>query len=170
MAWSNSDGLYVRFGTERAEDAKVAEYTTDGPKRFTELHVPSGDYPLIADGPTIQSQEVRLPAGAWIEAVEILATTDVVSATGTVNVGIVDAVDGTSNADPDFFVVAATATEINTGGTNIAGWVGAGVDTELARNSFITLEVDTDEVDSGEFTVRIYWSVPVEGADTLIQS
>lgn len=170
MAWTNSDGLYVRFGTERAEKAKVAEYTTDGPKRFTELHVVSGDYPLIADGAVIQSQEVKLPAGAWVEAVEIVATTDVVSATGTVNVGIVDAVDGTSNPDVDYFVVAATAAELNTGGTNVAGWVGTGVDAALARTSFITLEVDTDEVDSGEFVVRIYWSVPVAGGDTLIQS
>lgn len=169
MAWSNEDGLYVRFGTERAEKAKVAEYTFAGPQRMTELHVVAGDYPTIAEGSVIQSRECKLPAGAWIEKVEIVCTTDVVSATGTVNVGIVDAVDGTSNADVDAFVVAATAAELITGGTNVAGWVGANVNETLVRTSFITLEVDTDEIDSGEFTVRIYWNEPVAGGDTLIQ-
>ena len=170
MAWSNSDGLYVRFGTERTEKAKVAEYTTDGPGRLVELHVPKDDYPLIAAGAVIQSREVVLPAGALIESVEIVSTIDVVSATGVVNVGTIDADDGASNADVDALVVAATATEINTGGTNVAGWVGAKVGALLAANSFVTLEVDTDEVDSGEFTVRVVYSMPVAGADTLIQS
>jgi hypothetical protein len=168
MAWTNSDGLLVRFGTERSADAKVAEYTTDGPGRLLELHVPSGDYPLIADGSVVQSYEVKVPAGAFIESVEIVATTDVVSATGTVNVGLAP-VDG-STADVDALVVAATATEINTGGSNVAGWVGAAVGATLAKTSHVTLEVDTDEVDSGEFTVRVVYSVPVAGADTLIQS
>lgn len=171
MAWSNSDGLYVRFGTERTEKAKVAEYTTDGPGRLVELHVPAGDYPLIAAGAVIQSREVVLPKGAVVESVEILSTTDVVSATGVVNVGTVDADDGTSNADVDGLVVAATATEINAGGTNVAGWVGAHVSgAAFTQSKFLTLEVDTDEVDSGEFTVRVVYSMPVAGADTLIQS
>lgn len=173
MAWNNNDGLHVRFGTERAEKAKLSEYTTDGPVRMTELVINWEDLPAVAEADNIISQEVKLPAGAFVEKVEITVTTEFDSSgdAATLCIGIIDAVDGTSNLDTDYFVVDATEGELAVGTTeNEAGWVGTGVDQALARTSFVTWEVNGEAYTAGEGVVRIYWSVPVDVSDTLVQS
>jgi hypothetical protein len=102
-----------------------------------------------------------LPIGALVESVEIWTHTDFDSAGDalTMNVGIIDA-DGTSNADVDYFVVAATQTELNTGGTNVAGWVGAAVGAvaETAPR-LITWEINDADATAGKAVFRITYSV-----------
>jgi hypothetical protein len=173
MVWHNDDGLVVRFGTERTEKAKVAEYTTDGDRRFLEVVLLWSDLPAVADGVTIISEEVRLPDGAWVEEVELVVTTEFDSAAdgATLNIGTID-LDRSSNGDTDGFVVAATEGELAVGQTsNVAGWVGDHVDgPALTSPKLITVEVDGEAFTAGEGVARIWYIMPVLSSDTLIQS
>lgn len=173
MVWHNEDGLVVRFGVERTAKAKVAEYTTDGPRRMVEVVLNHADLPAVADGVTVLSEEARLPLGAWVEEVEMTVTEEFDSAAdgGLLNVGTID-LDRSSNGDTDGFVVAATEAELAVGTTsNVAGWVGAHVDGPvLASPQLLTVEVDGEEFTAGEAVIRIYYSIPVDTDDTLVQS
>ena len=170
MAWTNEDGLYVRFGTERAEQAKVAEYTTDGPKRFVEILVNLTTLPLDADGVVRVSEEFVFPIGALIEAVEVI--TDVAfdsSGDGWVlDLGFED-MDGT-NDDVDDLIDAMTQAEAITGGTNIAGWVGATVGTVTTKLQRLIWEVTVADATAGSGAIRVYYSFPDVQTDTLVQS
>lgn len=171
MVWHNDDGLVVRFGTERATKAKVAEYTTDGPRRFIEILLNQNTISVDADGETIVSEEVKLPNGAHIEEVEIVTTEDWDSSgDGFIfDLGLID-VDRSSNNDVDDLIDAATQTEMNTGGSNVAGWVGAAVGATLTKNQLLLMEVTVADSTAGESVVRVYYHFPEDTDDSLIQS
>jgi hypothetical protein len=171
--WVNDDGLVVRFGTDSAAEALVGaqnlyEYNVVKVK----LDFGNADTPIDADGSVIIDDAAILPAGAQIVRVEVDCSTDYDSvADGWVfDMGIVDAVDRTSNADVDGLIDAATQAEMITGGSNVAGWVGAKVTAVLARDSLLTWETTVADLTAGEGEIRIYWRVPSSGTDTLIQS
>ena len=163
--WTNEDGLRLEFGPEKTLPSQMGEYRTAGPKRVLELVFDFADdgtnVPLVADNSVIISRTAMLPIGALVEEVEIWTHTDFDSAGDamTMNVGIIDA-DETSNADVDYFVVAATQTELNTGGSNVAGWVGAAVGAAaITAPKLITWEIDVADATAGKAVFRIYYSV-----------
>lgn len=161
MSWVNDDGLERKFGTELADRALIGEYRNDGPSHITEIAFTYADLPAVASNSVIIDDDYTLPAGAFIESVEIWCPVDTVSGGGgTLNVGMIDT-DRSSNADVDAFVVAATAAELITGGSNITGWVGALVNDVLPRDVLLTWEVDTAAYTAGEGVIRIKWSMPV---------
>ena len=162
--WTNADGLTLKYGVDRAEDGIQGEYRTAGPKRCIELEFDYTQLPTVAQNSVVIGDNLRLPIGIFVEEVEIRAWTDFDSSgdTMTLNVGWVD-LDGTSNVDVDAFVVAATQTELNTGGTNVAGWVGAEVGTGTTVTTvpkLITWEVDSQAATAGRGVIRIWYSVP----------
>lgn len=164
--WTNADGLRLEFGTEKTLPAQMGEYRTEGPKRVLEIRFNFTDdgtnVPLDADGSVVISDKNVLPVGALVEAVEIHTAVDFDSAGDALilDMGLVDASDGTSNADPDALVDAATQTELNTGGTNVAGWVGVAVGAvALTAAKLVTWEVTVADATAGEAVFRIYYSV-----------
>ena len=170
MSWINSDGLEVKFGVEEAEEQNVGAYSVLGPVHLVEIMVKYDELPTVAQNAVVISQNFALPKGAVIESVEIVkpSTAFASSASGMLlNIGTVDASDGTSNADPDSLVDAATHAEYNAGGVNTSGWVGTAVGAPLAQASLITWEQDAQVATAGETTLRIKWSVPKVDGDTL---
>lgn len=165
--WINDDGLVVKFGATEAEDRNVGAYNVEGERNILEVILDFNEMPAVADGSVILNDHFQIPTGAHIEAVEIVDYVDFVGATATVNVGTIDT-DRTSNADVDGLVAAATIAELNAGGENTAGWVGAQVGTTLTANKLLTWEVDTAALTAGLATVRIKWSVPPVVGDTLV--
>lgn len=161
QTWTNSDGLTLYYGTDKARVEPVGEFGDKGaPVRCTEIRFTYSDMPAVASNSVIISDKYSLPIGAKFSEVQIQTWTDMDSAGDamTLNVGYVD-LDGTSNADVDYFVVAATQTELNAGGTNTAGWIGAAADaTPLTTAKYITWEVDTAAATAGAGVIRIFWT------------
>jgi hypothetical protein len=167
-SWLNPDGLKLYYGTEKTELAIIGEHKFDGPRKLLEMKF---DYTRILDyfpgevsddaGELVVSEGAVLPAGAQIEAVEVVCYTDWDSAGDAfvLNVGTIDT-DRTSNGDHDSLIDAMTQAEAITGGTNDSGWVGTAVGTVLSTPKLITWEVNGAEPTAGEGAIRIYYSVP----------
>jgi len=160
--WTNNDGLKVPFGSDQGVKAMVGEYRHDGPLHCAEIKFDYTDMPAVASNSVVIDKLDRfaLPKGSIVEKVEIFCDVDIDSTSDdlTLNVGWVD-LDNTSNVDVDAFVVAATQTELNTGGTNVAGWVGAevgGAATTTAK--LLTWEVDNHAATAGSGVIRLYYS------------
>lgn len=162
MSWVNNDGLERKFGTESAERALIGEYRHDGSSNLVEISFTYADLPAVASNSVIIADDFTLPAGAFIESVEIWCPVDMDSTNDdmTLNVGMIDT-DRTSNASVNAFVVAATQAELITGGTNVAGWVGAQVNDVLPRDVLLTWEVDVHAATAGEGVIRIKYYTPV---------
>lgn len=159
--WLNNDGLELKFGTERAKPNIVGEYRHDGPTRVIEINFDYTDLPAVADNSVIISDNISLPIGAIVEKVEIFCSVDMDSSGDamTLNVGWIDT-DRTNNAVVDAFVVAATQAELNTGGTNVSGWVGTAVGgNKLTSPKLLTWEVDSAAATAGKGVIRLYYSI-----------
>lgn len=66
---------------------------------------------------------------------------------------------------------AATQTELNAGGTNTAGWVGALVGTVLSEAKLLSWDTAGADATAGKTVIRIQWSIPPKNAeDTLVWS
>lgn len=157
--WINNDGLELRFGLDKTNVDPLGSYTYDGPFRCASIKFAYTQLPTVAQNSVVINDTLTLPKGAVIEKVEVANHIDFTS-TGTVNVGLVDT-DRVSNASANALVDAITAAELNTGGTNIAGWVGAGVNAApLTSPKLVTWEQDTAAASTGAGEIRIYYSMP----------
>ncbi len=161
QTWTN-DNMVRKFGLAKTELASLGHYRHDGPRNCIEIVLDWAQMPAVASNSVVIDDTLRLPTGSIIENIEIINKTPFTSSGSsmTLNIGWVDT-DGTSNADVDAFVVAATQTELNDGGTNIAGWIGAellGTPTTTAK--LFTWEVDSQAATAGAGVVRIYYSRP----------
>lgn len=167
--WINDDGLVVKFGTTEAEDRVVGAINNEGEYQVLTIELDQVDMPTDAEGSVILNDHLQIPTGVLIESVEILNYVDFASAANamTFNLGVIDT-DRASNADPDGLVVAATQVELNAGGTNTAGWVGAVVGTVTTKNLLLTWEVAAADATAGHGLVRVKWSVPPAQGDTLV--
>jgi len=160
MSWTN-DGLKKKFGTEKTTVQPLGEFKSPGSRRWLEIKFAFGDLPTSAAGTTVISGLNALPVGCSVEAVEIYTSVDTASSGGTAtfSVGTIDQ-DYTSNGVSNSLVDAATITEMNTGGTNIAGWVGTLINgTALTTAKLLTWTVGTQNFTAGKGVVRIYYSV-----------
>jgi len=94
MAWTNEDGLLIRFGDERSavvtdgNDAGTAE-------NILEIQIDSQALPTLAD---INADRAHLPANALITDAYLVATTAFVG-TGTLTVGLGNAAGSAIDAD-----------------------------------------------------------------------
>jgi len=106
--WVNSDGLEVRFGSE-----KRAVHLGGSPKTFGDLQelrvtitgadVPSTDAPV--------DKKLALPPGAYIESATFVVTTAFVGSSATLDLGLMnDDGDGTFSTLDDNGIDAAIAT------------------------------------------------------------
>ena len=171
--WTNSDGLTVRLGTDEAVMAEASEVSTaGGQQRIIEIQAIYGDnYPLDSEGShTVNpANNVKIPAGAVIEWVEIVSVVDVVGSGHILDVGITDADGGSTITNVDALVDAATVAELNAGGRNIAGWVGAqvGAAAPLTESAYITWETTVADVTAGHVIIRVAYVMPAPSSDTL---
>lgn len=161
MAWYNSDGLYVKFGTEQATASDAGEYRTNGPQRLIELSIDTMTG-LTTTG-VIQDDVTVLPAGARIEKVEVVTKTAATSAgAATLDIGIIDT-DRSTAIDDDGLVAALALTSIDAAGETTEltkGSTGAGalIGTTLAANGLLVASYNTAAYTAGAVKVRIYFS------------
>lgn len=157
--WTNPDGLTLVYGTDRAKLSPVGEHKFDGPRRCVEIKFNTTELPAFGSSVVI-SDKIALPVGATIENAEIIAYTDFTSAgTPLFDIGTID-MDGTSNADDDSIVDAATMAEMN--GAPADGAAYAGVlcyGAKLTTAKYLTWAVAAANYTAGDGVVRIYYSV-----------
>lgn len=163
MAWYNSDGLVVRFGTDEVTTAVAGEYETDGPQRLFEITV--ANMAVVPVNGAIYTYGGRLPAGARIEKVELITTTAVTSSgSGVFNVGLIRS-DTTTELDYDGLIAALPVASFNAAGettvlTAGSTYAGALIGTSLAYNGYISIDYTTADFTAGACKIRVYWSTP----------
>ncbi len=171
MSYVNADGVYVRTGISQAAKAKVSQPVTFGQLQYVDVDVSAAALPAFSSAvQTIQSRYVTIPAGVLIEKVDLIVDVQYVGVSATLNVGWVDAVDGTSHADNDAFVAAAaTISELAPGVHNSGSSPcdGAGIGTITLFKKFVTVDVGTATYSAGQGRVRIYFSIPDKLTDNL---
>jgi hypothetical protein len=157
--WLNPDGLELKYGLDKTKNGLVGEFHYDGPVNCIEIEFDSTRLPVVADNSVIIGDNYTLPKGAKIERVEIQNFVNFVGSGATLNIGWINT-DRTNGIDVDSMVVAATIAELNAGGTNVTGWVGAEVGgAPITASKLLTWEVDTAAITDGRGVIRIYFSV-----------
>lgn len=161
MGWYNSDGLYVKFGTEEATPGKAGAYRTAGPQQMIELFI--DDMTDLTATAVIQDYNVVVPKNARIEKVEVITQTAVTDAGGTsvLNIGL-KRTDNSTELDYNGLVAALPLASFNAAGETYeavigATYVGALVGTTLAYNGYLTADYDTEAFTAGAIRVRIYF-------------
>lgn len=166
MAWYNSDGLYIKYGTEAGEPASAGEYTTDGPLRFIEVEIPALSAIAAVATPTILDDVTVVPKNAFIEKVEVAVDTAADSAAdnATLNIGLVRT-DRTTELDYDGLIVAGAQATIDANG-DVVEYIqgstahGALIGTTLAYNGLLTAGYGTAAYTAGAIRVRVFYRIP----------
>jgi hypothetical protein len=125
--WLNSDGLYVKFGTDDAASEQQGGWVCNyGPFASYILNL---DLTTLTETETIQNDVLVIPKDSLILSVETI--TVVAAATGTaIDVGLIandrstttDLNAGNANADPNGLLAALTATEMSEAGEYLKFW------------------------------------------------
>lgn len=162
--WNDPDGLTRIYGADKAIPTTTGGFDgMAGPQKVVEINFDYTNLPAVAFNSVLvdTGQRFSLPIGAKVEKVEIRSSVDFDSTSDdmTLNVGTID-LDNSSNGVVDSLVVAATQTELNAGGENVAGWVGALVGgAALTTAKLLTWEVDAHAASAGQGVIRIYYSM-----------
>lgn len=161
MAYTNADGLYLQWGTEKTVPNVAGEYKTYGRLRDIEIKL---DLTTVGTNSTIISDTTFFPKGARIEEVEIFTQTAATGATAVLNLGLIRA-DRTTAYDADGFIAALALTAIDTAGEKTVlrvGSTGAGafIGTTLANVGLLVADWDTAAFTAGVLIIRIRYYVP----------
>lgn len=161
MGWYNSDGLYVKFGTEEATAGKAGGYNTLGPQQMVELFI--SDMTSVTATAAIQDYNIVIPKNARIEKVELITQTAVTDAGGTsvLNVGL-KKTDNATELDYNGLLAALPLASFNAAGETYSAIVGATyagalVGTTLSENGYLTVDYDTEAFTAGAVRIRIFY-------------
>ena len=168
----NPDNLTVYFPDATGTPTRGGELEFDG-QHISEVYCTLADLPVLSSDANglLLADNVRIPAGAFIEKVTVFVTKEPPDAGGTANfnLGIVKASD-MSITDANGLLAAADAfnagtdlgrtTEYTLGTTEAGALIG----TELANTSLLCAAYDTEAFTGGVIRIRVYWN-PVLAAD-----
>jgi hypothetical protein len=159
--WLNNDGLLVKFGTEEAVPAMVGTYREAGAIRgLMEINL---DLKTLVDTPTILSDTSKLPEGALIERLHVIATETAVGGASILDLGVVEE-DRVSNHDDDALLAAIALADYNSiGNDNVytQGDPGHGVlvGNVLPKSYYVTGSWDGAAFTAGKLKIRIYYTM-----------
>ena len=159
MAYTNADGLRLKYGTERATPNIGGEYRTYGRLHEVEFKI---DLANLTEAETILSDVTVIPSGVIIQEVEI--NTKTAAATGVaIDIGLVK-LDRTTEVDFDGLVAAFPTASMNAAGektilSDNTTYDGALVGAATAFPSFVTCSRTTATAfTAGSIIVTIrYW-------------
>lgn len=156
--WSNSDGLYIKFGTDEATLTKAGEYNVLGPLHTVELTIDA--LTALTTTAVIQSDTAIIPDSARIEEVEVVVETAATSGgAATLDIGLVRT-DRTTAYDDDGLVVALALTSIDAAGEKTVlrvGSTGAGalIGTTLANPGLLVASYNAAAYTAGKVIIRV---------------
>lgn len=112
MAWLNSDGLYQKYGTERATPSIGGENIVDGHMREIMVEL---DLTTLTETETIIADNIFFPVGARIAEVKVVTHT--AAATGAaIDLGLIRSTDRSTEIDYDGFLAAFPTASMNVAG------------------------------------------------------
>ena len=157
--WLNSDGLYRKFGTDSATATTAGDYSKDGPNRMIELDI---NVASLTTSSAIMADTTFIPAGVFIDKVELIATTALQTIT-SLSIGAVKFDRSTAiaeNAIADAVVIAdlngAGETKTLTGPA-VSGGAGTKVGTTFGSDpGYITAKI-AGSTGTGVVKVRIFY-------------
>ena len=157
MAWMNSDGLYIKFGTEEATVTPAGEYNQLGPLHYVEADINWDELEAFGTD-TILSETLRIPTGVFLESASfevIVAFTSGGSA--TLSFGTIDT-DRTTEHDLDGIDATIALTSIDAIGDTIT-CDGTKIDTVLTNSTpmLLTATVGTADFTAGRGFLRVYY-------------
>lgn len=165
--WFNSDGLYVKFGTNEATPGVAGEYgfLADGNDHVIEVRL---DLATLTASNVIVDQNVWLPDNARITKLEVI-TTEAATGGTNVDVGLVR-FDQTTEIDFDGLLVDFLTASMSTVGETIVLYqnttvpaatagTGALVGTVLTNPGYITAAA-SGTYTTGEVKLRIFFDHP----------
>lgn len=147
MAWTNNDGLLIRFGADKAVTRTGGESTTDGNDRVITLDFDFNDFGAVGTE-TVLGEEVKIPDGAIIKSANLSVSTAFTSGgAATLDLGLID-VDRTTVYDADGLDAAVAVAALTEGATI----VGDGAAVEAKVNNAGTAVLVTSTVGTAAFT------------------
>ncbi len=163
MAYTNSDGLYIKSGVEESNVERAGEYRNDGPYHSVEALV---NLTELATGSVVLSDTTIIPKGARIDEVQVINETAATSGGSAVlNVGLVR-LDRTTAYDADGLIAAGALATYDTAGETVVyrvGSTGAGalIGTTTAYPSLLVADYDTAAYTAGKLVIRVIYRIPV---------
>lgn len=161
MSWKNNDGLYIKYGVEKAVATTAGDYLSYGETREIELDVNVADLTTSAK---IMADTTFVPADMVIDSVTVFTVTPVATIT-SLSIGLTK-LDRTTAVSDTAFVAALPVANMSDAGetTNLTGGVtyaGAKVGTTVGTDpGYITAKI-AGTVGTGVVKVRIrYRGVP----------
>jgi hypothetical protein len=155
-SWLNADGLYLKFGTDKATASKGGEYVTTGALREIEIKL---DLTTLTDTAAIVSDNIFFPK-MRIEEVEIVTHTLATSGgAATLDIGLIRT-DRTTEIDYEAFAngvaitthdAAGEKTVLRIGSTGVGQLVG----TTTTNPGYLTANYNTAAYTAGVIYVRI---------------
>jgi hypothetical protein len=161
--WLNSDGLYIKYGTDEAALTKGGEigdfFQYNEHQAEFVLSGATATYDFAAVGSDkILSDTLVIPAGARISGCNIYVETAFTSGgSATLQFGLIRTDRSTAIDDDGLLAATAVATLVSnytTGGT------GALVGTTLASDALVTAKVATAAFTAGKCLFRVRWYMP----------
>lgn len=159
-------GLLQRFGTDQGRASRAGEYSilADG-RHMVAVTIDLSALPTAASGnEQILNDDVTIPAGAFIEQVDVLVTKEpTTSGSPNLDLGLVDQ-DRSTEIDFNGLIAAGdgweTGTDLGTLFTYKLGTTEAGalIGTKITNTGLITASPDTADWTAGVIVVRIYFS------------
>jgi len=168
--WQNSDNLGVWFPGATGTEVRAGEFDWDG-GHCTEVYVTLSELPVLSSDANglLLADTASIPAGAFIEKVEVFVSKETAGANANFNLGIVKQSD-MSITDADGLLAAADAfnggTDLGTTTEYVVGTTEAGalIGTQLTYTSLLCGAYDTGAFSAGVIRVRVFWT-PVLAAD-----
>lgn len=159
MGWYNSDGLYVKFGTEEGASAFIGENMTVGAQREVEIIL---DLTTLTSTDTILDYTQFIPSNAFIEAVELETLVSATGATATLSVGLYKS-DTTTAISATGIVNAATVASLGNAGTRqtlTLGSTGAGatIGSTPGFPALISAKWGTAAFTAGRLAIRVRYN------------
>lgn len=176
-SWTNSDGLYLQFGTAKATAETGGDFLAYGSNRIAEVVVNVGTLSSsVATASTPVSNTLFFPQGQnlFIEKVEVVTEVALSATSGAISVGLVqdDRTTVPTNG-ATAFVAAATTTNFTTageivtftGGSASAGALIGTYNTSWNSNTsgtnsvggYVTAFMSGTSSATGQLRVRIYY-------------
>lgn len=166
MTWSNTDGLYIKFGQEEAVVNPGGEVSPTGDGLMVSFELAYTDFTSATAGAVIVMDNVVIPDDAQIDKVELIVHTAFDSSgDGFIfNMGLIDQ-DRSTEIDFDGLISTEVQADIDAAGdtvTYVVGHadVGALVGTVLTNSGLVCIDYDTAAPTAGVALVRIYFHIP----------
>lgn len=141
MSWTNNDGLFIRFGADKATARNGGESSTDGNDRV--VTIPFDYTDLAATGTEgVLAEEVRIPDGAVIKGADLTVSTAFASGgSATLSLGLID-VDRTTAYDADGIDATIAVAALTEGATIACN--GAAVNAKISNAGTAVLVTATE--------------------------